>query len=98
MENEATYRAVHGSPKTEAASDLSASAGSAYFDAQVFQFQEELTRSIWMDAGKVCINGIGELEKELIQEVKDGKIIGYRFLTIHKEQIGVPSQNEKGDT
>jgi len=62
----------------------------------VLEFQPRLTHSVWVDYHyknrTMC-----RLLKQLRKEVKSGRFIGYRFITIHKEVYGVDLPREKNE-
>lgn len=75
-----------------AASALSASPGSPFVRAQVLIFHKELEYSVWVDV--LAISTPEQLKKdeaELIEEIRDGTILGYRLFNEVKQQIGLPS-------
>lgn len=56
--------------------------------AQVFVFEPRLTYSVWKEIYHRK-RSKESLEKMLRKGVRDGKYIGYRFITIHEEHIGI---------
>ena len=57
-------------------------------EAMVLEYQPLLTHSVWVDY-KHHRRSAKTLEAELQSGVKSGAFIGYRLITIHKEQTGV---------
>lgn len=56
--------------------------------AMVLVYQPKLTHSVWQDVmhNKRTFRG---LEKMLKDGVKKGEYVGFRFMTIHHEEMGV---------
>jgi len=56
----------------------------------VLVYQPELKHSVWTDYIHQCrtLNG---LRKQLRSEIKRGRFVGYRFVTIHREIMGLES-------
>ena len=59
---------------------------------QVFMYEPTLYHSVWYDQMPTRHRTIETLESSLIRRVKNKEIIGYRFVTIHKSQLGIPSK------
>jgi len=73
---------------------LGAAPGSAILRAQALIFQPELTRSVWTDVMHRK-RSRKSLEAMLRKEVRAGRYVGYRLLTIEAEYIGVCWPNDK---
>jgi len=61
---------------------------------QVLIFEPELTHSVWSDYWPRARTMKG-LMRELRTEIKAGRFVGYRFLTIHEEHLGLPSAESR---
>ena len=61
--------------------------------AQVLVFEPKLTHSVWCDFMHRR-RSLKTLEAELRKRVRSGEFVGYRLITIHKEQIGVEPKEE----
>lgn len=63
----------------------------------VLKYRPELTHSIWVDYWH-RFRTLHGVEKGLRREIKAGRIVGYRFITINEEHIGLPPNKEKGQS
>lgn len=53
----------------------------------VLEYQPELTRSVWVDYYSKR-RTIKALVAELRREILSGRFVGYRFVTIHSQEVG----------
>lgn len=81
-------------PKLKRPTMLAAAHGSAIPYAQALIFQPELTHSVWTDVMHRK-RSRKSLEALLRKEVRAGRYVGYRLLTIEAEYIGVCWPNDK---
>lgn len=80
--------------KTSTPASLGAATGSAIPRAQALIFQPELTHSVWTDVMHRK-RSRKSLEAMLRKEVRAGRYMGYRLLTIEAEYIGVCWPNDE---
>lgn len=60
--------------------------------AMVLVFEPRLGHSIWQDVIHNCrtLNGLVKRMKDGVKDgVKDGRYVAFRFITIHREEMGV---------
>ena len=68
--------------------EYGAATGSALPHVMVLTFDPRLTHSVWCDFSHRCRTLAG-LERTLRAETKAGRIVGFRFITIHRDVLGL---------